>query len=171
MAAIIKGDCMKNNNLFHLKKFTPLSEVAERIDADDYLCDSLYRIESGLYLYLTKFGASSAEYAGPFLSGLFCAPDDGSIMRATALDVEKDVGILLVPPVGFLPPEVIPEYGIILDWLKSMRPKVLQEAASYRIASDGRFVHRTIETEKYTFYFRGASDDNNERPYAILYKY
>lgn len=170
MAAIIKSDYMRNKNLLSLKKFTPLSKVLEGIDADEYVGGSLYRIERGIYLYLTKFGGG-AESIGPFLSGFFCASDDGAIMRATAMDIEKDAGILLLPPAGFLPPEVIPEYGAILNWLKSVRPTVLQEAASYRIASDGRFVHRTIETEKYTFYFRGASDDNNERPYAILYKY
>jgi hypothetical protein len=169
MATINNGNLMEFTSLVSLKKLTPLSNVVEQLDAEKFLGQSLYRIGGGIYLYLTKFGGGGTE--GPFLSGIFCAPDDRAMMRATAMNVEEDTGSLLTPPAGFLPAEVPLEYGTILNWLKDMRPKVCQESASYRIASDGLFVHRTIETEKYTFYFRGANDDGYEPPYAILYKY
>lgn len=169
MATIVKGDYMEINDLISLKKLTPLSAAVGKIEPVAFLGKSLYRLGGGIYFYLTKFGGSNSE--GPFLSGLFCAPDDGAMMRVTAMDIDEDSGSILTPPSGFLPPEVAPQYGTILNWLKSMRPKVCQESASYRIASDGLFVHRTIETEKYTVYFRGANDDDHERPYAILYKY
>ncbi|WP_426212033.1 hypothetical protein [Massilia sp. TWP1-3-3] len=171
MATIKKGDFMEFNSLVSLKKLTPLSNVVEQIDAAAFLGKSLYRIGGGIYLYLTKFGGGGANTEGPFLSGIFFAPDDCAMMRVAAMNIEEDSGSLLTSPAGFLPDEVLPEYGPILNWLKDMRPNVCQESASYRIASDGLFVHRTIETERYTFYFRGATDDDHEPPYAILYKY
>ena len=158
------------NHLLLLKKLTPLAEVVSAVDPAAYLGKSLYRLGNGAYIYLTKFGGVATESAGPFLSGLFCAPDDGAMMRVTGMDIEKDNGLLLARPV-FLPAEMALEYGAILNWLKDMQPAVLQEAASYRIAVDGDFVHRTIETERYTVYFRGADDDFSEPPYAFLYKY
>ena len=170
MPAIVRGDFMEVNDLVSLKKLTPLSAAVGKIESAAYLGKSIYRIGGGLYLYLSKFGgAGNSE--GPFLSGFFCAPDDDAMMRATAMNIEGDSGSILSPPVGFLPPEVAMEYRTILNWLKSMAPKVCQESASYRVASDGLFVHRTIETEKYMAYFRGAKDDDCEPPYAILYKY
>lgn len=161
---------MDVHDLVLVRKLTPLSAVVTEVDSAAYLGKSLYCLGGGIYLYLTKFGgAGSSE--GPFLSGFFCAPDDGAMMRVTAMNIEEDAGSILSLPVGLLPPEVFPKYGAILNWLRSMKPKVCHESASYRIALDGLFVHRTIETEKFTAYFRGAEDDDSEEPYAILYKY
>ncbi|WP_139260451.1 hypothetical protein [Duganella sacchari] len=71
---------------------------------------------------------------------------------------------------GALPGTAHPEYGSIFSELKQVSPKVCQESASYRIAIDGKFVHRTIERENCIFYFRGAAHDDEEPPYAVLYK-
>jgi hypothetical protein len=173
MAAIVKGDCMKIDDVISVQKFTPLSKAVERIDSTAYLGKSLYCLGGGIYFYLTRFriGKFEDNSDGPFLSGVFWAPDDGAVKRVTDLNIEEDSGAILRPPAVFLPTDVIPEYASILNWVKKMEPKVCQESASYRIAANGLFVHRTIETEKYTFYFRGANDDDHEPPYAILYKY
>ena len=162
---------MKITDSLLIKKLTPLATAVEHIDPAAYLGRSLYRLGDGIYICLTKLGMPGAASEGPFLSGVFCVPDDGAIMRATALDIEGDIGLTLTPPTGFLPSDLVLEYGRILNWLKSMRPNVCQETASYRISSDGLFVHRTVETEKYPFYFRRAEDNERERPYAILHKY
>lgn len=132
---------------------------------------ALYRIELGKYFYLTKFGGENNSVSGPFLSGIFFAPDDGTILRATARNVEADTGSKLIFPAGLLPNDVKHDYTSILMWLKSMKPKVCQEVGVYRIASDGLFIHRMIETEKFTFYFRGREDNRSENPYGVLYKY
>lgn len=163
---------MKIDFLISLKKNTPLSEIVKHIDAEAYLGNSLYKIEAGIYFYLTKFGVGAG--GGPkeeSLSGLYMAPDDGAILRATAYKIEEDSGSKLTVPIGFFPQNLNLEYGCILEWLKNMRPRVCRESATYRIASDGLFVHRKIETEKYTIYFREKKHNNRERPYAILYKY
>ncbi len=173
MASISKGKFMNLDDVLALKKWTPLSDAVKQIAPAAFLGKSLYRLGNGLYLYLTPFrlGNFGSDPAAPFLSGVFCTPDDGAAKRITALDVEADSGILLNPPSALLPSDSAPEYGAILAGLKKMNPKVCQETASYRIASDGRFVHRTIETERFTYYFRHAEHDDHEPPYAILYKF
>lgn len=161
---------MKFNYLASLEKFTPLRSVVGDVDLSAFLGKVLYRVGGGMYIYLTNFVGGKSIDEGPFLFGIFCAPDDSALMRATAMKVEGDLGAFLTPPPGFLPDDLPKVYGAILNWIKEMRPNVCQESASYRIASDGIFVHRTIETEKYTFYFRGENHDDHEPPYAILYK-
>ncbi|MYN20903.1 hypothetical protein GTP81_29630 [Rugamonas sp. FT107W] len=164
---------MEIEELINLKKGTPLLDVVGVVNPEKYIGKSIYSLGDGLYFYLTKFNAGifEADSDASFLSGIFCASDDSAIKRVVAMNTEEDRGVLLIPPSAFLPDGAEPEYGEILAGLKKMNPKVCQESASYRIATDGNFVHRTIETEKYTFYFRGASDDNHEAPYAILHKY
>ena len=162
---------MKITDSLLLKKLTPLATAVKQIDPAAYLGKSVYRLGGGIYFYLTEFGIPEVVSEGPYLSGVLCAPDDGAVMRATARHIEGDTGVTLTPPTGFLPSEPVLEYGGILNWLRSMQPNVCQETASYRISSDGLFVHRTIETERYTFYFRGADNDSRERPYAILHKF
>lgn len=164
---------MEIEKLINLKKGTPLFDVVKDVKPERYIGKSVYSLGDGIYFYLTKFvaGKFDADGRASFLSGVFCAPDDGAIRRVVAMETEEDSGVLLTPPSVFLPDGVEPEYGKILAGLKKMNPRVCQESASYRIAVDGNFVHRTIETEKYTFYFRGTSDDNSEPPYVILHKY
>lgn len=173
MATIVKGKIMNLDDLLALKKGTPLETAVECVDPSAFLGKSLYRLGDGIYFYLSPFrsGNLGVDPAAPFLTGVFCMPDDGAAKRVTALEIEADHGTLLYPPKSFLPVESAPEYGAILTGLKKMKPKVCQETASYRIASDGLFVHRTIETERFTYYFRHADHDNHEPPYAILYKF
>lgn len=163
---------MKIENLLSLKKWTPLSKVVNKCSAENYIGKSLYRIDENLYLSLTQFRLDGVEdgSVGPYVVGIICAPDDGAAKRTTMLAIEDDAGRNCDCPIELLPPNSQPAYGEILQGLRRMRPKVCQEAASYRIASDGKFVHRTIETERFTYYFRSANDDPSESPYAILYK-
>lgn len=39
------------------------------------------------------------------------------------------------------------------------------ETASYRIASDGAFIHRAVRNQRYGYFFRERAG-NGERPYA-----
>lgn len=97
--------------------------------------------------------------------------DDGGPLRAALMHVEDDEGT-----VGLPPNELLPEgsdngsYGVFLRMLKSTT-RILQETAVYRIASDGAFVHRQIETEEQIFFFRSPASDLDETPYASLWKY
>ena len=41
--------------------------------------------------------------------------------------------------------------------------------ASYRIATDGAFIHKVIEGNGFKFYFRDKEERPDEKPYAIAY--
>ena len=163
---------MNLDDAITLKKWTPLSEAIPIISPSAFLGKSLYSLGGGVYLYLTPFKPNNAggDTSGPYLSGVFCIPDDDAAKRVVAFDIEADSGALLNPASTLLPLDSALEYGSILNGLKKTNPKVCQEAATYRIASDGRFVHRTIETERFTYYFRRADHDDREPPYAALCK-
>jgi hypothetical protein len=88
------------------------------------------------------------------------------------MDIESDDGETMDVPAEFLPSggTVTATYGEILRGLKNDKPRICQETASYRIASDGRFIHRRIETECFEFLFRNPEHDDSEPPYAIIRK-
>lgn len=90
-------------------------------------------------------------------------PSGRSIVRSRVIG-----GYSATIPKVFLPEKSGSTYGDILKTLKLENPKVLQETASYRIATDGDFVHRMIETEGVSFFFRNRKLHNNEKPYAIV---
>lgn len=163
---------MKIEALISLRKYVRLIDLVIPIDPAAFLGKSLYRLDDGIYLQTSRFKSKDLLETpdAPFITGILFAPDDGSAQRITQFSIEDDAGALLSVPDGVFPGKARPEYGSILSQLRHMNPKVCQESASYRIAIDGKFVHRTIETEGYTFYFRGAAHDNEEPPYAVLYK-
>lgn len=163
---------MELAKLFLLNKKMPLSEVIAEIDREAYLGKWLYRLGGGLYLYLSSSGKGyPGEPAGPYIHGLYCSPDDSAILRVVARNIEADLGMKLEPPVGFFPTVLTLEYQKIIDWARSQKFGFYMESASYRIASDGKFVQKKIETEKFTFYFRNSGSDDFEKPYVILYKF
>jgi len=84
------------------------------------------------------------------------------------LAIECDGGRRAEPPGDFLPPGSRAAYGEIVAALQSTKASPCHERAEYRIAVDGKFVHRVIETDAYTYYFRHLRDDQHEPPYAIL---
>ena len=59
-------------------------------------------------------------------------------------------------------------YGSIRDALRCLDPERILECASYRVMSDGAFVHKTLEGRRATYYFRSAEITESELPYAIL---
>jgi hypothetical protein len=163
---------MEISNLISLEKWTRLADVIPTINPNNFLSKSLYCIKDGFYLQISPFkGRDFIESdEAPFLTGLLCAPDAGAAKRVTSLAIEEDRGALLEMPLSIFSNDLIFHYGDIKQFLEKMQPKALQETAAYRIATDGCFVHRMIETESYTFYFRGAIDDIKEQPYAVLFK-
>ena len=163
---------MKIENLISLEKWSKLADVVGQVELRAFLGKSLYRLHSGIYLQVSSFRNKEFTQSSdaPFVTGIFFAPDDGAVRRATALAIEEDTGAPLVLQPKLFPGETAFEYGSILEELLRMRPKTLQETASYRIAKDGKFVHRTIETECYTFYFRGAEHNDREPPYTVVQK-
>lgn len=158
--------------ILSLVKWTPLRNVVGAVDPSAFIDRCLYKLGDGLYLNVTsiKPGAPKDDPSAPYVVGVYCAPDDGAAKRAIVLMIEEDHGAVLNAPSAFLPPGASARYGSIRIALKKMAPKVFLETAGYRIAKDGAFVHRMIETERFAFFFRQPKYDDHEPPYAILRK-
>lgn len=163
---------MQIDSLISLRNGVRLLDVVTSVDPTAFLGGSLYRLADGVYLQTSKYRNNEFIHSvdSPFVTGVLFVSDDGAAKRVSVMSVEDDAGAPLPNFPGILPRAADPEYGSILSELKRMQPKVCQETASYRIALDGEFVHRTIETESYTFYFRGSAFDDSEPPYAVLHK-
>jgi hypothetical protein len=98
------------------------------------------------------------------------APNDGAAKRAHLMRIEEDVNqIPAEAPSELLPVVSGKTYGEIVQELKGRNERFL-EHASYRIASDGAFVHRAISTERIEILFRSVEDEDSELPYAITYR-
>lgn len=173
MAELIMETIMEIEELVAIKKWARLVDVVAYVDPKSFLGKSLYRLVDGIYLQVSPFKDKEFVHSpdAPFVTGVFFIPDDGAARRVSALAIEEDQGAPLTVPSCVLPDNATAEYGNVLAALRRMRPRVCQETAAYRIAKDGKFVHRTIETERYTFYFRGPEHDDKEQPYAVLFKF
>lgn len=165
---------MEPKDLIYLPRGTRLSEVVQQPCVDAFLSPLIYRMDAGIYLRASPFRPGSLEKdpSGPFVNGIVLAAGDGSARRALLMDVESDDGKTMSIPATFLPSGGVAAttYGEILRGLKQEKPRVCQETAAYRIASDGRFIHRMIETERLLFLFRNPEHDDSEAPYAIVIK-
>ena len=165
---------MNLKELVLLPRGIPFSEVIKEPCQDAFLSESAYRIADGVYLQISSFPLGSLEEdpSGPFVYGIILAASDGAIRRAFLMEIESDDGKTLDVPAKFLPSggAVAATYGEILRGIKNDKPKTCFETASYRIATDGRFIHRMIETERFAFFFRKPEHDDAEPPYAIIRK-
>ncbi|MBK8525513.1 MAG: hypothetical protein QG584_1866 [Pseudomonadota bacterium] len=165
---------MEPKDLVCLPRGTRLSDVVQQPCEDAFLSPSIYRIGAGIYLRASQFRPGSLEKdpSGPFVTGIVLAAGDGSARRALLMDIESDDGKTMSVPASFLPSGGVAAttYGEILRGLKKEKPRVCQETAAYRIALDGRFIHRMIETERFLFLFRSSEHDDSEAPYAVVRK-
>lgn len=171
-STVTKIDPIKLQEALSHKKGTPLLSIAPSQDGDAFFSKGIYRFAPGIYMSFSELLPKTFEKnpLGPCLTSLLIAPDDSAVSRVVKMDIENDAQIQLDVPAAILPKGAVGTYGSILQGLKSENGHGSLESAIYRIAVDGKFVHRTIQTSKYDFYFRGLSDDDKEAPYAIGYK-
>lgn len=163
---------MDFSEILKSKKWTPLEEIVGATIEADFVGKSLYKVSEQMYLQVSQFKGRDLlkDDSAPYVTGVFLTPGDGAARRITSLAIEEDAGEKLVLSKEMLPDNLVADYGSILVRMKKESPETCQETASYRIATDGKFVHRTIETDKYVFYFRENKNNNSEEPYAVLYK-
>jgi hypothetical protein len=154
-----------------LPRWTPFSYLGPSPESDRFVQEFLYRLADNIHLCLSPInGKSFEEEGGPFMTGILWGCDEGAVKRAWSMDIESDQGATSVVPVELLPPSVQPTYGSILLGLKRTNPRVCIETATYRIATDGLFAFRSIQTEKFDIYFRSPAHDDLEAPFAVLRK-
>ncbi|MGF6097066.1 hypothetical protein [Pseudomonas sp. 18175] len=96
------------------------------------------------------------------------AVSEAAFRRAYSFDVEADDLALGAPPVELLPNGAAPTYGQIKRALAAVG--MVMEHASYRVMSDGDFIHRSLENADATYHFRSRDDVDDEPPYAIVWK-
>ena len=157
------------NELKMLKKWLPISQLSIEVQQ---LGRNLLKLGENKYCLATPYADKTLEVkpGGPFLSALLWSCGDGASFRVISSEVEKDENTILVPPVELLPVSGATSYPSILHGLKSKTYKGISETASYRVTTDGAFIHRVIESEIAAYYFRSREMDNDQMPYAILWK-
>ena len=165
---------MKLEDLANLPRGIPFSKVVQEPCADAFLTPEIYKVDDRIYLTVSSWrpGTLEEDPSGPFVDSIVLAASDGAIRRALLREIEADDDKTMNVPAEFLPSggAVAATYGEILRGLKSDKPKACFETASYRIATDGRFIHRKIETERFAFFFRKPEFDDSEAPYTIIRK-
>jgi hypothetical protein len=149
-----------------LRCWTPLSEMT---DSATPLGNGLYGIGQGQYLIAVPHNERmERDEKGPFVTGLLWAETDGAAKRAKQMEVEADDSRHTSSPPADLLPGNARSYGEIIAALKR-QGQSFQEYAEYRVATDGAFVHRTVETGLYSFFFRKVEHDDLDPCYAIQY--
>ncbi|WP_146093825.1 hypothetical protein [Xanthomonas arboricola] len=156
--------------LISAKKWSPLSNFIE-YDDNCRIGGMLYKASEFVYFLVSKYNGSDLGGAGSgnHVASVGICGGEGAARRAFNREVELDDGTFFD----------VEELGIGLGKGSTYRDiinfarengKVVQETAAYRIAIDGAFIHRMIETEKWIFYFRSMENCDEELPYAFLGK-
>ena len=101
----------------------------------------------------------------PFITAVIWASDDGAAQRASMKAIEEDGLSVSEPPRELLPDSQARTYSELVAILRKMG--TVREYATYRIASDGAFVHRVVESGNHSYFFRGRDAKADELPYAI----
>jgi hypothetical protein len=144
----------------------PLSSLGFPVTVID---EFIVQVDSGMFLLLTKRGADLSVLPEPAVHSVAWAPSVGALRRVVKMDIESDDGIVLDAP-PFLSFDAPANYGKLQAECKARWPSSTLETASYRIATDGKFICRNIETPAASFHFRSPTHDNHEVPFVIKRK-
>ena len=164
---------MEWKKLKELPAWMPLSGLPQQ---PHHLEDVLFRLAPTQYLVCPPYNERFERVPGTagFLGSLLWAPNDGAARRAALMDIEADSPdtrpqVEPAPDLELLLAGAPTAYGTILAEAKTGRYGRYLESASYRVAKDGAFVHRSISVVPFTFYFRNRADDAGDPCYAIEY--
>jgi hypothetical protein len=139
----------------------------EGIERAACISENLYSISNQIFLVTTVRNKDfSLSKEGARVSTILWAASAGAARRATVMQIEEDDGAALMPPCEFLIAPEADTWASILDVAK-YKNIFIMESASYRIATDGLFVHKQIDTKPFIYFFRSPEVEGNERPYAI----
>lgn len=157
---------MKWSELINIPKWTSISKLG--VDLTE-IEEDFYQISNNQYCLSAPYSSMSLEVApgGPFITAFLWACSEGAAKRVYLNEIEGDDTVNLSPPPEILPHPDQQTYKDIVNGLKALRCKSVLEHASYRIVSDGAFIHRVIESEIASYFFRKPEYDDSEVPYAI----
>lgn len=130
--------------------------------------DGVYKISENQYFLADAFFDVGKEKLS--LISLYWACSEPAFRRAYYRDVENDDMVVCQPPSELLPIGAGMTYSQIKKALISVGSDKFMEHASYRVMSDGAFVHKSLESLSAVYYFRLHDIIDDELPYAILWK-
>ena len=170
--APVTGRPMDWARLKELPAWLPTTELPE---PPVHLKDRLFRVAGTQYLICPPHNERFERVPSipGFVGYLLWASHDGAARRAALMEVEADTSDARpdfeIPPPELLLPGNSATYGAVLREAKTGRHGRCLESASYRVGTDGAFVHRSIGVGPYTFFFRNRKDDPSDPCYAIEY--
>jgi hypothetical protein len=133
----------------------------------------LFRLGEDVYLYTVPHDhrLRNASNGARFVSMVLWAETEGAARRALLGEVEADLRDgTRRPPGELLPAGAAGMYGDIRAALRAEKQE-MREFAEYRIATDGVFLHRVIQSESTLYYFRNDESDETERPFAVVLQF
>ena len=148
------------------------SKVWDAVDVQEQhalaMEDGAYKLSDNQYFLADVFFDDGEEKLR--LLSLYWACSEPAFRRAYYRDVENDDMAVCRPPPELLPVGAGVGYSQIKNALSSLGSEKFMEYASYRVMSDGAFVHKGLESSLAVYYFRLHDIVDDELPYAILWK-
>jgi hypothetical protein len=144
-------------------------EPVSELDYDlDPVSAGLYRFKPNWYLGAVPFDRNM-EGDSEHITQVVWAQSDGAARRIWDMSIESDEVLEAQFPSELSLGLSLPTYANLLTALSTKYPGQTMESASYRIATDGKFVKKTISADNYEFYFRCNEDNPFELPFAASY--
>lgn len=132
------------------------------------LDDGVYKVSDSKYFLVDSSFEGDKEKVT--LVSIFWACSESAFRRVYFKYVENDDLAKSPPPAEFLPFGTEMNYGSIRSALKSLDPDHFLECASYRVMSDGAFIHKSLESLRVIYYFRSPEVIEGEFPCAIMFR-
>lgn len=154
-----------------IKKWTPLKEIVREIEPDKLLDPHYYSINDSVYIQASQFYGNDFLNTtnAPFVTAILYTSGYGSACRIVHADIERDDSLYISMPYSLWPQNFEFTYKGAINFFKFEGLSTL-ESASYRIATDGAFIYKTIENKKYKLFFRSSDIEATEVPFGMLYK-
>lgn len=146
-----------------------IGDSVDVMDRATALEDGVYKISDSKYFLADNLFEDGKETIQ--LVSFFWACSEPAFRRAYFRDIENDDMEKCPPPAQLLPPGAGVNYSSIRSSLRSLDPDHFAEHASYRVMSDGAFIHKSLESLRAIYYFRSPKIIESEMPYAILLRY
>lgn len=140
------------------------TRIASLSASPRYLSEYLVQLCDDAYTVPLQHGPTLDPLPFDVAGLILWAPDEGAACRALSMEIERDSGLVGVVPE---PLRICSRmnYAEIRKALRAMGQGDVLESASYRIATDGAFIHRELQNHRYAFFFRKRGG-NAEPPYA-----
>jgi hypothetical protein len=118
------------------------------------------------YLRTVPYIRDLTPSSEPIITLIVWAASKGALERALFMNLEADDQATGVPPQELLLSPNATTWATIIANGKA-KGFSFMESAEYRIAKDGAFIQRKLQSRHYRAYFRSRHDQQDEQPYAI----